>query len=109
MSGKSTRAKGRRGQSAAKALLTSRDWNCIDLSAGISSEDILAFDPDGNAWCIEVKNTVDILKQHRKQAIEQGKLRKKPWMLMSHIDGTNSWLIQRQSKNPVIWTGGSNE
>jgi hypothetical protein len=39
MAGKSTRAKGRRGQTEALNLLRERDWIVADLSAGVDSED----------------------------------------------------------------------
>jgi predicted RecB family endonuclease len=104
MAGKSTRAKGRRGESEAKVLLLSRDWTVADLSAGLSSEDLLAIDSDGKTWAVEVKNTSAIMTAHREQAMQQAKARKAPWMLMSKIAGTSSWLIQRQGKQPVVWS-----
>lgn len=103
MSGKSTRAKGRRGESEAKNLLASRDWIVGDLSAGLSTEDLLATDPGGKVWAVEVKNTAAITQAHRKQAIEQAKNRRASWMLMSKIAGTSSWLIQRQGEKPAVW------
>ena len=27
-----------------------------------------------------------------------------PWMLLSKIAGTSSWLVQRQGMAPVVWT-----
>jgi Holliday junction resolvase-like predicted endonuclease len=98
------RAKGRRGQQEAKNLLLSRDWQIAELNAGQAVEDILATDPDGRAWSVEVKRTRDITLAHRVQAVRQAKARRKPWMLMSHIEGTASWLIQRQGREPAIWT-----
>ena len=103
MPGKSTRAKGRRGETEAKALLSSRDWVVADLSAGLSTEDLLSTDPDGKVWAVEVKNTATITQAHRKQAQEQGKKRRAAWMLMSKIAGTSSWLIQRQGEKPAVW------
>lgn len=103
-----SRAKGRRGQTEAKRLLLDRDWSVADLSAGISSEDILAIDPHGKAWAVEVKKTLDICAKHRAQAIKQGNNRKAPWMLMSHIAGTSAWLVQRKAMAPEIWTSKGN-
>lgn len=97
------RAKGRRGQAEAKKLLMERGWQIAELNNGISSEDILATDPDGKEWSVEVKKTRDINIAHRKQAQAQGMARKRPWMLMSHIEGTRSWLIQRKGVSPIVW------
>ncbi len=103
MSGKSTRSKGRRGESEAKELLQSRDWVVADLSAGLSTEDLLATDTSGKTWAVEVKNTVSITQAQRKQAIQQSKNRRQSWMLMNKIAGTSSWLIQRQGEKPTVW------
>lgn len=84
-------------------MLIDRDWSVADLSAGISSEDILAVDPSGKTWAVEVKKTIDIRRAHRAQAIQQGKNRRALWMLMSHIEHTSSWLIQRQGEKPEVW------
>jgi sugar lactone lactonase YvrE len=103
MAGLATRNKGRRGQTEAINLLRERDWIVADLSAGVDCEDGLACDGDGNWWALEVKNTAAITQAHRKQAIDQAKKRRLPWLLMSKITGTGSWLIQRQGKRPVVW------
>ena len=103
MAGNKSRSKGRRGESAAKDLLTSRDWVVADLTSGLKSEDLLATDPDGKLWSVEVKNTLDILKKHRDQAQENAKKRKANWMLISHIPNTSSWLVQRCGHEPVVW------
>ena len=103
MPGRATRAKGRRGQTEALNLLRDRDWTVADLSAGVDSEDGLACDPDGNWWAVEIKNCASIIPAHRRQAMEQAKRRKLPWMLMNKIAGTSSWLVQRQGKAPVVW------
>ncbi len=103
MSGKSTRAKGRRGQSAAANLLRDRDWTVADLSAGTASEDLLATDPDGKTYAVEVKNTIDIRQSHVRQAQEQAALRKLPWMLMNKIAGSRSWLVRRHGEQPWVW------
>jgi len=101
---KAQRDKGRRGQTAAEALLVERDWKVDPISAGIKREDIIATDPAGGVWSVEVKNCINITTAHRKQAIEQGAWRKLPWMLMSKIHGTGYWLVQRKGQMPVIWT-----
>lgn len=103
MSGARTRNKGRRGQTAAANLLRSRDYTVADLSAGVATEDLLATDPEGKTWCCEVKNTASIIPAHLKQAMEQAKARRVPWMLMNKIAGTSSWLVRRQGERPVVW------
>lgn len=97
------RAKGRKGQREANALLTSRDWSVAELNAGTAVEDFIAVDPNGKSWSVEVKNTAAITAAHRKQAIEQSKARRLPWLLISKIAGTSSWLVQRQGERPVVW------
>ena len=106
--GKMQRSKGRRGQSEAANILRDRDWIVADLSAGITCEDILATDPYGVLWAVEVKNTVSILPAHLKQAKEQANKRKAKWMLMSHLHGTSSWLVQRQGAKPIVWHNEKN-
>lgn len=99
----SQRNKGRRGQSIFAAMLTERDWVVDPITAGVQREDIIATDPAGRVWSVEVKNTKTITHQHRQQAMEQAKARRLPWMLANKIHGTSSWLIQRQGERPVIW------
>ncbi len=103
MSGKSSRTKGARGQSAAANLLRERDWIIDQVTCGVASHDFTGTDPDGKTWAIEVKNCAGILPAHKAQAMEQGKARRLPWMLVSHIAGSSSWLIQRQSERPIVW------
>lgn len=100
---KAQRDRGRRGQTAAEALLTSRDWTCDPLTAGVKREDIIATDQYGVVWSVEVKNCMAITAAHKKQAMDQAKARKLPWMLMSHIHGTRWWLVQRKGMEPVLW------
>lgn len=97
------RRKGRRGQQEASNLLRSRDWTVAELNAGTAAEDFVAVDSDGKAWSAEVKNTKSINTAHRDQAMRQAKARKLPWLLISKISGTSSWLIQRQGEKPVVW------
>jgi hypothetical protein len=103
MPGRATRSKGRRGQTEALNLLRDRDWTVADLSAGVDSEDGLACDPDGNWYAVEIKNCASIIPAHKRQAMEQAKRRRLPWMLMSKIAGSSAWLVQRQGKTPVVW------
>ena len=84
-------------------LLKDRDWSVAELNAGTQAEDFIATDPNGQAYCVEVKNCAQITLTNRRQAMEQAKRRKLPWMLMNKIAGTSSWLVQRQGKRPVIW------
>ena len=107
--GTAERSKGRRGQLAARQLLESRDWSCAELNGGTSVEDFIAVDPDGKSWAVEVKNTKAITTTHRTQAMKQATSRKLPWMLMSHIDGTSSWLVQRKNHRPVVWSDWADE
>ena len=100
---KASRDKGRRGQREAQALLASRDWRTAELNAGTAVEDMIATDPDGKAWAVEVKNTVSITTAHREQAMTQGRTRRLPWMLLSKIAGTGSWLVQRRGHRPAVW------
>jgi len=107
--GKTSRTKGRAGQTQARQLLESRDWTCGDLSGGIESEDLLAIDGDGNTWAVEVKNTASInVRAHKKQAMTQATKRRAKWMLMCRIDGyAGAWLVMRQGCNPVVWSVSS--
>lgn len=100
---KASRDKGRKGQREARALLTSRDWSVAELNGGTSVEDFIAVSPDGMSYACEVKNTVAITTAHRAQAMAQAKARKLPWMLVSKIAGSSSWLIQRQGMRPAVW------
>ncbi len=103
MTGKASRAKGARGQTTAANLLRDRDWVIDQVTAGISSHDFTGTDLQGKTWAIEVKNCAGILPGHKKQAMEQGKQRRLPWMLMNKIAGSSSWLIQRQGEKPCVW------
>jgi Holliday junction resolvase-like predicted endonuclease len=106
---KASRDKGRRGQREAQALLQSRDWTTAELNAGTAVEDMIATNPDGQAWAVEVKNTVAITTAHRAQAMAQAKARRLPWMLLSKIAGTSSWLVQRQNQRPAVWHEGNEQ
>lgn len=103
MTGRASRAKGARGHSEFKAMLSDRDWSFDHLSGGIASADLIATDPDGRQWCVEVKNCAGITPAHKRQAMDQAKARRLPWMLASKIAGTSSWLVQRQDGLPAVW------
>lgn len=103
MSGKRSRTKGAVGQTAVKNMLLDRDWRVAQLTAGVKSEDILAIDPSGKEWSVEVKNCASILPAHKRQAMEQAEKRGRPWMLVSKLSGTSSWVVQRQGVLPDIW------
>ena len=100
--GKSQRNKGRRGQTEAVNMLKDRDWQVIQTTSGIMNEDVVATDPGGCQWSVEVKNhkIIDIYR-FRRQAIEQANKRKLPWMLMLKIPG--GWLIMRKNETPIVW------
>ena len=102
------RNKGRRGQLEARDLLTSRDWSVAELNSGSAVEDFWACElSTGKTYSVEVKNTVSITTAHRKQTMTQAAKAKLPWMLLSKIAGTSSWLVQRQGAVPVVWTAGA--
>jgi len=106
--GKSSRSKGRRGEATVKRILTDRDWTVRDCNSGTATDDLLAIDPHGQAWSVEVKNTSIInIKAYRQQAIRQS--RKLPWLLACHIDQTRSWLVLRQKMKPVVWHEKDNQ
>lgn len=97
-----SRAKGRRGETAALRLLEERDYSCEDMSAGRSSCDLIAV-KDGSTWAVEVKDRVLINpRQFRKQARANAK-RGYRWMLLCHIPDTRSWLVERQGERPTVW------
>ena len=100
-----SRNKGRRGQLEARELLTSRDWSVAELNSGTAKEDFWACDlVGGKTYSVEVKNTTAITVAHRKQCMEQAARSKLPWLLLSKIAGTSSWLVQRQGEKPVVWS-----
>ena len=103
MSGKASRAKGARGQGECKNMLLDRDWTVDSITCGIAAADLIATDPAGKVWAVEVKNCAGILPAHKAQAIAQGNERKLPWLLASKIAGSASWLIQRKGELPQVW------
>ena len=109
MSGRTSRNKGARGQSTFRAMLVDRDWVVDQITAGIAAADLIATDPDGKTWAVEVKNCASIIPGHKKQAMEQGSKRRLPWLLANKISGTSSWLVQRQGGMPAVWHGKGGE
>ena len=103
VSGRASRAKGRRGQAEFSALLASRDWTAVETNNGKPTEDFLAIDTSGVVWSVEVKNCAGIMPAHKRQAMDQAKKRRARWMLASHIEGSSSWLVQRQGERPCVW------
>ena len=106
--GKASRRKGAKGQSEFADILRDHDWVVDQITAGIASADLIATDPAGKTWAVEVKNCASILPAHLKQAMEQGEKRRLPWMLASKIAGTSSWLVQRKGRTPVVWSAKEN-
>jgi hypothetical protein len=102
--GKMQRNKGRLAESAVKRLLQDRDWTICDLSAGCNDADLLAIDPDGKTWLVEVKNhkLMKVL-DWRKQASEQAAKKKLPWMLVAKVPGSACWLVWRQGMQPIVF------
>lgn len=103
MTGRASRSKGARGQSEFKALLLDRDWTCDQITAGIAAADLIATDPDGRTWCVEIKNCAGISPAHKRQAMTQAAARRLPWLLASKIADSSSWLVQRQGAVPIVW------
>ena len=105
MSGKTSRNKGRRGETAAKRLLQDRDYTILaDTTAGIATDDLLAQDSSGAIWSVEVKyrKTIEPTK-FAGQARFQVRNKKLRWMVLAHIEGTSSWMVLRQGLQPAVW------
>jgi hypothetical protein len=104
LSAKGRRNKGRDGRYKFRLLLESRDWVVSTTTEGKGGEDLLANDPDGVVWAVEVKDVKLIDPKHLVQAREQAKKRKARWFLANHLPGYgNSWLVQRQGYLPCVW------
>lgn len=101
--GMAQRRKGRKGQQEAMALLRERDWSVAELNGGTEVEDGIVTDTEGRTWSLEVKMQKSISVSHRQQAMRQAHKRRLPWMLMCHIEGSRSWLVQRQGSKPAVW------
>lgn len=98
----SQRNKGARGQSEAAKLLVAMGWTVDPITSGIRREDMIATDPDGIKWSVEVKNCASIIPAHKRQAMAQAAARKMPWLLMHKLPGTRSWLVQGRGLDPTI-------
>lgn len=101
--GASSRARGKRGESAARDLLRERDFDTDDLTDGAAVADFTAIDRNGVAWSVEAKNckSIDVprfVAQAKRQA------GRKRWMVLAHIEGSSSWLCLRQGEKPTVWT-----
>lgn len=103
MTGRSSRTKGARGQTEFKAMLLDRDWLCDQITAGIAACDLIATDTGGKSYSVEIKNCASIIPAHKRQAMEQAKARRLPWLLANKLPGTSSWLVQRQDGPPAVW------
>ena len=112
MSGKTSRNKGRRGETVAKRLLQDRDYSILaDTTAGLATDDLLVQDAVGALWSVEVKNQKIInpalfTEQARAQASKKRGLR---WMVLAHIHNTSSWLVLKQGARPTIWHEKEND
>lgn len=101
--GKASRDKGRRGEAAAKRLLADRDYTILaDTSAGLSTDDLVVQDPDGNVVSVEVKNCVLI---NVPKFVEQARTnaKKNPWLLLCKIHNSAAWLVLGKNRKPGIW------
>jgi hypothetical protein len=98
------RVKGRNGQWTFSNILNDRDWIVSNRGPGVSGEDLVATDPDGNVWACEVKTTKAITTAQRDQAKAQAKEKRLRWMLASKIENSSFWLVQRQGFSPVLWS-----
>jgi hypothetical protein len=89
-------------------MLTGRDWEIIETSSGMKVEDIVAHDPNGNRWSVEVKHHRLInLEVFMAQAKEQAKKRNISWMLAVRLPRyPGTWLVLREGEVPTVWNGG---
>lgn len=101
------RRKGRKAESDFKRVLQDRDWQVDDLAAGIKDADLVATDPQGCRWCIEVKaHKLLKLREFVTQAKEQAGKKKLPWLLACQLPlYPDTWLIIAKGKRPVVWAG----
>lgn len=102
---KSQRDKGNRGHREAVQELLNRDWHVVETRGGKKSDDAIAIDPNGRTWSVEIKNQTSIrMKDFEKQAREQAKDRKLPWMLMVKIAGHKAFLVARKNMPLTLWS-----
>lgn len=106
MSGLASRRKGRRGETTAKRMLQDRDYTILaDTTAGISADDLIVQDKDGNIWSVEVKNQKTITPERfeTQARLNRKSMTRQRWMVLAHIHGTTSWLVLRQAERPTVW------
>ena len=105
MAGARIRRKGKRAEAAAARLLGDRDWSVVRTRSGVAEADLLATDPNGKTWAVEVKDAaVWRWRPWLHQARTQARKHRAPWMLLAKITGTRSWLVIREGERPVVWT-----
>lgn len=107
MSGNKSRRKGKVGEREFRLLLESRDWTVVNTADGDRVEDCVAVDRANNkAWSVEIKNTkLTNWDKFRKQAREQAKKTRLPWLLAIKIPGTKNWIVERQGERVSVWHG----
>lgn len=99
------RRKGRVAQTELRHLLEENDWQVIDTSSGQAVEDMVVQAPYGTMFSCECKAHKNMnLGVFLKQAREQAKKRKIPWMLCCRLpEFPRAWLVLRAGLEPVIW------
>jgi Holliday junction resolvase len=107
--GKTPRMKGKRAETEAVHLLSGRDWTIIELGPGRKTEDVIATDPDGVLYSVEVKNhALWNLTAWRRQAKEQARRRKAQWLLMVRIpDMPNTFYVEGSRVEACVWRGNA--
>jgi len=99
-----SRTKGKLAQWECACLLAERDWRVHESNSGTATEDMIAFDPAGRAWSVEVKfQKLMNPSAWKAQAIRQADAMRLPWMLCAKIQGEGAWLILRKGEPPAIW------
>lgn len=102
-----SRRKGKAGECAVQHLLEDRDWTIDRTRCGVTTDDMIATDPQGRAWSVECKRTkITDWPKFKAQAMSQAKARKLPWMLVVHIPGTSDYVILRQGQRCSLWSSG---
>ncbi len=103
---KMQRTKGKTAQRECRYLLQENDWGVIDVLQNEDADDLVVTTPSNTTtYSCEVKHHKIInLGAFVKQAREQSKKRKLPWMLCCQLPGyPKSWLVLRENKQPEIW------
>lgn len=106
MSGSKSRDKGCRGEAEARAVLGEHDFAVIEQPRGRATCDCIAH-KDGTMYAVEVKYAEAItLAKWRKQAREQGKALKMPWLLMVRLPGhPRKFYVEGANVEPSVWRG----